>query len=167
MEATVTPDERTEASVSPKSAAARFVQAFAEGWANPIDADQFCAHFEPWLHPDVRLVQPQVPTITGYRAFREQFARPLFTLMPDLRGTVESWAARGDTLYIEIRLHGTLGRRPVTLRSCDRITLGEDGRAIERVAYIDPLPLLAAAARTPRAWPRMLRQQLSARRQPR
>jgi hypothetical protein len=43
----------------------------------------------------------------------------------------------------------------------------KDGVAIERVAYMDPTPLIAAIARTPRAWPRFVRQQLSSRRRPR
>jgi hypothetical protein len=99
----------------------------------------------------------------GRGGFRERFARPLFELIPDLHGTVEGWAVRGDTVYIELRLQGTVGRRAVILRSCDRVTL-RHGRAVERVAYLDPGPLLTAVAMSPRAWPRVLRQQLIARR---
>ena len=116
-------------------------------------------HFEPWLDPDVRLVQPQMPVVTGHHAFREQFVRPLFGLIPDLHGTVEGWAARGDAIYIELRLAGTIGKRPVTMRTVDRVTL-RNGRAIERVAHVDPSPLLTAVALTPRMWPRMARLQL-------
>lgn len=86
--------------------------------------------------------------------------------MPDLRGTVEGWAARGNRLYVELVLHGTVGRRSVTMRTCDRITLGEDGRAMERVAHIDPTPLLWAVARTPRLWPAAVRRRLAASRRP-
>ena len=53
-----------------------FVAGFAEGWRAPRDADSFADFFEPLLAPDVRLVQPQVPTTIGREAFREQFARP-------------------------------------------------------------------------------------------
>ena len=155
-------DGKTAASVA-ESAAGAFVRAFAEGWLAPIDADRLADHFERWLDPDVRLVQPQVPTVVGRRAFRERFARPLFELVPDLRGTVEGWAACGDRVYIELRLEGTVGKRTVTLRSCDRVTLC-DGRAVERIAHLDPTPLLRAVALTPRTWPRALRQQLIARR---
>jgi ketosteroid isomerase-like protein len=139
--------------------AASWVAIFAQGWANPVDTDTFCDHFDPWFDRDVRMIQPSVPPIVGRKAFREEFARPLFTLVPDLHGTVENWAASGDLIYIELRLEGTVGKRRFTLRTCDRIKL-RDGRAIERVAYLDPAPLLGAVARSPRAWPRFLRTQL-------
>jgi hypothetical protein len=154
-------DGKTAPSAGAESAAGAFVRAFAEGWRAPIDGEHFADHFEPWLDPYVRLVGPLVPTVVGRRAFRERFARPLFELVPDLHGTVEGWAARGEALYIELRLEGTVGKRTVTLRGCDRVTL-RDGRAIERIAHLDPTPLLRAVARTPGAWPRALRQQMSA-----
>jgi steroid delta-isomerase-like uncharacterized protein len=141
------------------AAAKAWVEMFAEGWANPIDADTFCDHFDPWLDDDIRLIQPSVRPTVGKRGFREEFARPLFDLVPDLHGTVENWAAAGDVLYIEVRLEGTVGGRPVRLTSCDRITLRE-GRAIERVASLDPTPLVKAMLRSPRSWPRFARTQL-------
>lgn len=140
-------------------AAADWVAMFAIGWANPMDTDTFCDHFDPWFDPDVRMIQPSVRPIAGRGAFREEFARPLFTLVPDLRGTVENWAASGDVLYIELRLAGTVGKRRFTLHTCDRIRL-RDGKAIERVAYLDPAPLLRAVAASPRSWPRFIRTQL-------
>ena len=142
-----------------EQAAAAWVAAFAEGWRAPIDADSFADHFERWLDPSVVLVQPQVRVTTGHQAFREQFARPLFDLIPDLHGAVQGWAARGGVVYIELLLEGTIGRRPVTLRTVDRVTL-RDGLAIERVAHLDPTPLLAAVVLTPRTWPRMARLQI-------
>ncbi len=148
------------------SAADEWVEAFARAWQAPIDADRFADAFLPWVHEDVRLVQPQVPTTVGHRAFREHFARPLFALVPDLRGTVEGWATRGNRLYIELSLQGTVGRRRVSMRTCDRITLGEDGRATERLAHVDPTPLLWAVARTPRLWPTAIRQRRAASRRP-
>jgi len=101
-----------------------------------------------------------MPTLVGYDAFKQKFVKPLFALMPDLRGEVERWAARGDTPYIELTLHGTLAERPLSWRVCDRVTL-RDGVAIERESYFDPGPLIAAIARTPRAWPKFLRIQAS------
>jgi ketosteroid isomerase-like protein len=148
-----------------RDAATAWVEAFAEGWRAPVGADAFADHFDRWLDPQVRLIQAQLPPVVGHAAFREQFARPLFALVPDLHGTVEGWASSGDTVYVELRLEGTLGGRPLTLRTCDRVKL-RDGLAVERVAYVDPIPLLRAVARTPRAWPRFIRQQLSARRRP-
>jgi hypothetical protein len=41
----------------------------------------------------------------------------------------------------------------------DRIEL-RDGRAVERRAYFDSTELLAAVARSPRAWPRFARLRL-------
>lgn len=147
-------------------AATAFVEAFAEGWRAPSGPDAFADHFEPWLDPEVRLIQPQMPVLVGRDAFRERLVRPLFAVVPDIHGTVEGWAWCGDTVYIEVRLEGTVAGRPVTMRSCDRVTL-LDGIAIERIAYMDPTPLLAAIVRSPRAWPNAIRQQLSARRRPR
>ncbi|HSD23190.1 MAG TPA: nuclear transport factor 2 family protein [Solirubrobacterales bacterium] len=147
-------------------AAARWVAVFAEGWANPADTDAFCNHFEPWLDPDVRMIQPTLHPTVGRRAFREEFARPLFALVPDLHGTVEGWAASGDSVYIELRLEGTVGRRPFTMHTCDRIKLRE-GKAVERVAYLDPAPLLKAVAASPRIWPRFARTRLRNLRRPR
>jgi ketosteroid isomerase-like protein len=149
--ATTTPEQA--------EAAAAWVAMFAEGWANPVDTDRFCDHFDPWFQDDVRMIQPSVPPTVGRLAFRERFARPLFELVPDLHGTVENWACSSDVVYIELRLDGTIGDRPFTLHTCDRIKL-RDGKAAERVAYLDPTPLLRAVARSPRSWPRFLRTQL-------
>src|SRR5687767_7942165 len=123
-------------------AAAEWVAHFAEGWRAPTDPDSFAAHFEQVLHPEVRLIQPQIPDLVGHRAFREGFVRPLFALFDDLHGTVERWAAEGDLIYIELTLRGKLGGRPARFESCDVVTL-RDGLAVERKAYVDPVPLLA------------------------
>jgi ketosteroid isomerase-like protein len=147
------------------TAAADWVAMFAEGWANPVDADAFCDHFDPWFDPEVRMIQPNLRPTVGTKAFREEFARPLFDLVPNLHGTVEGWAASGDAVYIELRLEGTVGRRPFTMRTCDRVKL-RDGRAYERVAYLDPAPLLKAVAASPRSWPRFIRSQLHSLRRP-
>jgi ketosteroid isomerase-like protein len=111
------------------------------------------------LAPDVRLIQPLMPTVVGRRAFAEQFVKPLFELIPDVRGEVQRWAAREDAVYIELTLHGTLAGRPLSWRACDRVTL-RGGVAIERESYFDPLPLLAAVASRPRAWPKFIDLQL-------
>jgi ketosteroid isomerase-like protein len=146
-------------STEKRDAAEAWVAMFTQGWANPVDTDAFCDHFDPWFQPDVRMIQPSVPPTVGKPAFREQFARPLFELVPDLHGTVEDWATSGDVVYIELRLDGTIGGRPFTMHTCDRIKL-RDGKAAERVAYLDPAPLLKAVARSPRSWPKFLRTQL-------
>jgi hypothetical protein len=145
--------------------AAAWVEMFAEGWAKPVDADTFCDHFDPWFDPGVRMIQPSVRPTIGKRAFREEFARPLFDLVPDLHGTVENWAAAGDVIYIELRLEGSIGRRPFTIHSCDRIRL-RDGKAVERFAYLDSTPLVKAVLRSPRSWPKFIRTQLRSLRRP-
>jgi ketosteroid isomerase-like protein len=153
------------ATVEDTTAAARWVAMFAEGWANPVDTDTFCDHFDPWLDPEVRMIQPSVRPTVGRKAFREEFARPLFTLVRDLHGTVESWSTTGDVVYIELRLEGTVGKRAFTMHTCDRVTL-RDGRAVERIAYLDPAPLLKAVALSPRSWPRFIRAQVRSLRRP-
>ena len=143
-----------------QSAADAWVAGFIEGWRAPAGPEAFAAHFREMLAPDVRLIQPQLPTVTGRRGFEEQFVRPLFALIPDVRGEVERWAARDETLYIELTLRGSLGGRPLTWRVCDRVTL-RDGLAIERESYFNPGPLIAAVIRTPRVWAPFLRLRLS------
>ena len=141
-------------------AAQSWVLAFAEGWRSPASADAFADHFRPWFDPHIRLIQPQLPTLVGHRAFRERFARPLFALIPDLHGQVERTAVGADCAYIEMTRRGTLGRRPIAWRVCDRTTL-RDGLVVERESYSDPLPLLRAILTRPRAWPALVRAQMT------
>lgn len=143
---------------SADAAARRWVEGFAEGWRAPSGPEAFAAHFRGLLATDVRLIQPQLPTVVGYGAFEERFVKPIFALIPDLHGEVERWAAREDTIYIELTLSGTLAGRALSWRACDRITL-RDGMAVMRESYFDPTPLIAAVAKTPRAWPAFLRLQ--------
>jgi ketosteroid isomerase-like protein len=155
----------TQNGTATKADAESWVEMFTEGWANPVDAGTFCDHFDPHFQEDVRMIQPSMRPIVGKQAFREEFARPLFELIPDLHGTVEGFSADGDVAYIELRLEGTVGRTPFTMHTCDRITL-RDGKAVERVAYLDAAPLLKAVARSPRAWPKFLKTQLRNLRRP-
>jgi hypothetical protein len=140
------------------AAAEAWVGEFSEGWRAPSGPEQLATHFERVLEPGIRLIQPQLPDLVGFDEFRSGFVAPLFALIPDIRGEVERWAAKGDSLYIEVTMHGTLGGRPVRFRACDRVAL-RDGKAVERETYLDPLPLLVAVATRPRAWPRFLRSQ--------
>jgi ketosteroid isomerase-like protein len=152
MSAIATPADTTA------NAAEAFVAGFTEGWRAPASAEAAATYFERLLAPDVRLIQPQLPTGVGYQALRRQFLEPLFALMPDMRCEVDRWAARGNEVFIELTVFGTVGRRPVRMRACDRFTL-RNGLAIERESHVDPTPLLVAVARTPRTWPRFLRNQ--------
>ena len=141
------------------AAAEAWVRGFEEGWRAPNGPVGLAAHFGPMVDPEVRLIQPQMPLLVGREGLLEGFARPLFELIPDVHAAVEKWAVRDDVAFIEIRLEGTLGGRPISLRVVDRVTL-RDGVAIERESYTDPIPLLLAVLRRPRAWPRFLRTQV-------
>jgi SnoaL-like domain len=147
---------RTEDAAS--TGAEAWVAGFAEGWRTPAGADGLVASFAPILSPHVRMIQPQLPTLVGHEAFRRGFAEPLFDLIPDLRGRVVRWATRGDDVFIEVELRGTLGRRPVRFTAVDRVTLRDDV-AVERESHLDPTPLLVAVARAPRVWLRFVRMQ--------
>jgi len=141
--------------------AARFVADFADGLAEH-ELEPFVAFFSARFDPAVRLSQPLAPDGVGHEALREQFQR-LFTLIPDLRGTVRRWAADGNEVFIELELIGTLGRKPISWTACDVVTLRE-GLVIERLSFFDPAPLIAAILRRPTAWPRLLRSALGGRR---
>jgi hypothetical protein len=143
----------------PQRLRAPWVRPFADAWRAPSDADSFADQLEPWLDPEVRLVQPQMPTLAGRRPSARGSPGRCSRSLPDLHGVVEGFAARADVVYVELRLEGTLGRRRLTMRSVDRVVL-RDGRAVERVAHVDPTPLLLAVATTPSAWSRLARTRL-------
>lgn len=125
--------------------AAEFVARFAAAWERP-DLDRFMA----MMAPEVRLLQPVTPAVHGAPAARREFGRMLRWL-PDLRGTVDSWSARGDTVLIAWRLAFTLGRGPFELRIVDRLVV-QDGLIVEREAYFDSLRFMLATLRRPSAW---------------
>jgi hypothetical protein len=144
--------------------AAEWVEEFAAGWRAPTDADSFSDHFERVLDDEIRLIQPQLPETVGKRAFREEFARPLFDLLSEIRGTVESWASRAEgdreVVFIQLTIRARLaGGRQVALHTIDKVTL-RNGVAVERVASLDPLELLGGIALSPRSWPTFLRARL-------
>jgi SnoaL-like protein len=132
-----------------------WVQGFIEGWRAPAGPDAFFAHFRPMLAPDIRMIQPQLPTAVGHDAFRRQFVGPLFAMLPDVRAEIEDWAIRGDTALIAFTLIATVGGRLLRWRAVDRVVL-RDGVATVRESYFDPTPLLTAVVTRPRAWPRFL-----------
>jgi ketosteroid isomerase-like protein len=136
--------------------AEEWVEEFVEGWRRPASPEAFYAHFERVCTDDVRMIQPQLPTMVGKRAFLEGFIRPTFKLIPDLHATVHEWAEAEDgVIFIGFTLAGTLGGRPISWPCVDRIVL-RDGLACERRAYFDPTPLVGAVVTRPRAWPAFL-----------
>lgn len=138
----------------------QWVAGFAEGWRAPAGPREFAEHFRPLLSDDVRLVQPQLPPLRGHREFAESFVAPTFALIAGLRADVERWVATEETIYAELTLHGRIGRRAISFRACDRISL-RDGVCVERESYFDPTAILAAVARSPSTWPRLARARLT------
>lgn len=126
-----------------------FVQAF--------DAGSFAAvaRLAEVTHPDYRAVQPQTPDALGPEGMLDFFAR-VYALVPDLRGEVIEANVYDGGIYIEVRLTGTIGGRPVTWDACDRFWF-EDGLVKGRMTYFDPIVLFAAVAQRPRAWRRWWR----------
>ena len=120
--------------------AAEFVEGFRRYWAAP-SLDGLSA----LLAPDVTLVQPLAPRMRGLDEVRRQFGRDLrLAPRPPRRGR-------------EFRLRATIGGRPFEWPVVDRFLLRDDGLAVERVTYFDPLPLLAAAASRPSGWRQLWR----------
>jgi len=127
-----------------------FARRFGEAWAAP-SGERLAA----LLTDDVHLVQPLMREVRRREAAALAFDE-LFALVPDLRSEVRRWGATADGVLIEHRMQGTLGRRPHGWEVVDRIVLRE-GLARERIAYFDPLPVLAQLLRRPRRWPAALR----------
>ena len=134
--------------------AAEFVRRFAAAWAAPT-VDGLVA----LTQPDATFTQPLSTTARGHAGL-SNFLDELLQTIPDLRGEVVSWAAADErTLFVEVRLSGTFGRRPIEWTTVDKIVL-RDGLIAERVANFDGLRLLGAIARRPRGWPTWLRAKL-------
>lgn len=128
-----------------------FVARFSAYWAAPATG-----RLRELLADDVRLVQPLSRPASGLDAATRWFASTLRAI-PDLRGEVDRWSGRGELLFIELRLSGTIGRRWIEWPVVDRFQIGADGRARERTSYFDPLPLLTAGLRSPRGWLQLVR----------
>lgn len=133
--------------------AADLVDRFTAAWAS-TDPDAFT----PLFHPDVRLLQPMERAVHGIAEARA-FQRRTMALIPDLRYEVHGWAAGSGEVLIWGRLHGTLGGGPIEWPLVDRIT-PRDGLIAQRVAYFDPLVIIATLLRRPRAWLPYLRSRL-------
>ena len=127
-----------------------FVDAFEAFWRMPsLDGlDGILSH-------DVVLRQPLGPTTHDLAAGKRAFSR-IFTAIPDLHGVVDRWAATEDGVFIEFRLMGTVGGRPIEWPVVDRFVL-QNGLAAERISYFDPAPLLRAVLTRPTSWWRFLR----------
>lgn len=131
-----------------------FVGRFAEFWQAPAveRLDTVLAH-------NARLSAPMVPTTYGLEAGKRVFA-DLFELIPDMTADVHRWGPTSDGVLIELTVHGTAGKSPVSWQSVDRFVLNEDGLATERFTYFDSLSLVLTLARRPRTWPGFARSRI-------
>lgn len=133
-----------------------FVEFFTDLWRiGATDPERFFAMLEPRMTPETRLIQPLAPAVRGIDGARAMFT-PVFEVMPDMRSEVHRWGETGDGVLIEHTLSGTLAGRPVRWATTDRFVLRGDGRFLERRAYFDPLPLMAAMAMRPWAAAKLL-----------
>lgn len=127
------------------------VERFGSGWR--------CPHPHAWdevLAEDVVLSQPLMPNGVGRAHWQREFAR-LQAFLPDLRGEVVDWSARGNTVHVEVRCDATVGGRRLSFTALDRLTLSADGQVVARHSYLDPTPLVVALLTRPHSWGRWWR----------
>lgn len=137
--------------------AADFVRRFADFWTAPAPD-----RLGTLLADDVRLIAPMTPATDTLEDGERAFAT-IFALVPDLTGEINSWGATEAGVMIDLTLSGSAGGSPISWRAIDRIAIGADGLATERVSYFDSLPLILTVARRPRVWPGFLHSRLASR----
>jgi ketosteroid isomerase-like protein len=131
--------------VNTRSAPEDFVTKFADFWNNPSPQ-----RLPELLHPDVVLTQPLAAPMIGIQAAQAEFQR-IWRCLPDLRGHVDRWCGSGNLVFIEFRLHARMGGDTIDWPNVNRLVLN-DGKAIERVTYFDPLAILPTLLRHPSIW---------------
>jgi hypothetical protein len=136
---------RNVARVNACSDAEEFVNKFADFWNDPSPQ-----RLSELLHPDVILVQPLVAPMVGIKAAQADFRR-IWHCLPDLRAHVDHWCGDGNLVFIEFRLHANIGSTAIEWPNVNRLEL-QDGKAIERVTYFDPLRILPKLLRHPTIW---------------
>jgi hypothetical protein len=133
-----------------------WVEAFTGLWRGGRERlDDFMTIFGP----QIRLSAPGLRPTIGYEAGREAFRRT-FDVFPDLRASVERWAANDDTIFIEIVFSATVGGRHLQWRGVDRFLVRDDA-VVERVAFLNPLRVRYALLRSPSGWKQLLRLKLA------
>ena len=124
----------------------RVVERFTRGWAHPApDA------WDEMVAADVELIQPLLGSGRGVALWHRESAR-LLRFAPDTVGEVRGWSGEGNVVFIELLITATVGGAPFAFTTVDRITIGEDGLVTQRIAYFNPLPIVATVLRRPRAW---------------
>lgn len=126
-------------------AAHDFVDAFVDFWREPSPE-----RLPEILHSDVVLLQPLAPPLVGIDAAQAEFAAT-WAWIPDLRARVERWHGDAASVFIELRLSATWGARSLEWSCVDRLLL-RGGRATQRSAFFDSLPLLLEMPRHPSVW---------------
>jgi predicted SnoaL-like aldol condensation-catalyzing enzyme len=145
------------------TAAEEFVTFFEELWAvGSTDPERFFRMLDERTTPDTVLSQPMAAPVRGPAGARELFGT-LFEAIPDLKVDVLRWGPTSDGALLEIRLHGTLGGRPLAWEAVDRFVLS-DGKIAARHSYFDPLPLGKAMALSPRTSVKLLPSLINGRR---
>lgn len=134
----------------------RFVREFVEHYADPEKLAEVADRVADVTHRHARFVQPYLmyPPGVGLDALRRQFRRWL-RAVPGVRGRVVRWAARGDSVFIELEVIAFADRRPYYWRTLERMSF-RDGLIVERRTVTDPLPLFGQFALRPHTWPNMV-----------
>jgi ketosteroid isomerase-like protein len=128
--------------VSTPSDLEHFVAGFTDFWRRPS-----AERLTELLHTDVVLVQPLAAPVVGIAAAQADFQR-FFWCLPGLHAEVDRWCGRGDLVFIEFRLRARIGNSLIEWPAVNRLLL-RDGKAIERAAYFDSLPLVPVLLRHP------------------
>ena len=149
---------RAAAGAAAEQRAADFARRFEEFWSAPAPS-----RLATLLADDVRLEAPLTPT-TNTLADGERAFAALLELIPDLTAEVHGWGATESGVLIDLTLSGSTGGAPISWRAVDRIAIGGDGLATERVSHFDSAPLVLAVARRPRVWPAFAHSRLRGRR---
>jgi hypothetical protein len=149
-------DGSSTADLAAERRAAEFAARFADFWSAP--APERLAEI---LAEKTRLVAPLTPTTSTLAGAERAFAG-IFGLVPDLRGEVHCWGPTDTGVLINFTLRGNVRGKPIAWTAVDRIAIGEDGLATERISYFDSLPLVLTLARRPLAWPAFARSRLGA-----
>lgn len=124
---------------------ARFVENFIDFWRYPSPE-----RLPEILHDDVILTQPLASPMRGLAAAQDEFRR-IWQWLPDLRADVDRWCGENDLVFVEFRLHASVGNKVVEWPNVDRFLL-RDEKAAARMNYFDPLAVLRALPRDPRLW---------------
>jgi len=130
---------------------AEVVAAFEAGWAAPGPHA-----WDAFLTPDAEFVQPMLRDGHGRELWWEEAGR-LLTLLPDITGTVRSWAGNEETLFIAVRFDATLGGRPFGWDAVDELSLTPEGTVRRRESFFDSVQPAAQLATRPSAWSRWWR----------